>query len=71
MLYQSLEQHWVEHDQRFYRAHRVAYHDEGGSSRLPSVPQMRRSATVRETSSRGLRDMAYEQMSTPAARLSC
>ncbi|KAJ8425763.1 hypothetical protein Cgig2_025360 [Carnegiea gigantea] len=32
-------------------------------------PQMRRSATVRESSSRASRDMAYEQMSTPAARL--
>ncbi|KAJ8421503.1 hypothetical protein Cgig2_013181 [Carnegiea gigantea] len=30
---------------------------------------MRRSATVRESSSRASRDMAYEQMSTPAARL--
>ncbi|KAJ8432219.1 hypothetical protein Cgig2_003365 [Carnegiea gigantea] len=37
--------------------------------RPPRVPQMRRSATVRETSSRGSREMAYEQMSTPAARL--
>ncbi|KAJ8429414.1 hypothetical protein Cgig2_015635 [Carnegiea gigantea] len=60
--YQSLEQHRFEHDQRVYRASRGAYHDEGGSSRLPSVPQMRRSATVRETSSRRSRDMAYEQI---------
>ncbi|KAJ8432508.1 hypothetical protein Cgig2_001101 [Carnegiea gigantea] len=58
--YQSLEQHRFEHDQQVYRASRGAYHDEGGSSRLPSVPQMRRSATVRETSSRGSRDIAYE-----------
>ncbi|KAJ8423808.1 hypothetical protein Cgig2_006342 [Carnegiea gigantea] len=67
--YQSLEQHWFEHDQRVYRASRGTNYDEGGSSRPPSVPQMRRLATIRETSSRGLRDMAYEQMSTPAARL--
>ncbi|KAJ8422506.1 hypothetical protein Cgig2_030841 [Carnegiea gigantea] len=67
--YQSLKQHRFEHDQRLYRASRGINYDEGGSSRPQSVPQMRRSATVRETSSRGSRDMAYEQMSTPAARL--
>ncbi|KAJ8434642.1 LOW QUALITY PROTEIN: hypothetical protein Cgig2_032920 [Carnegiea gigantea] len=66
--YQSLEQHRFKHDQRVYRASKGINYDEGGSSRPPSVPQMRRSATVRETSSRGSRDMAYEQMSTPAVR---
>ncbi|KAJ8435435.1 hypothetical protein Cgig2_012556 [Carnegiea gigantea] len=44
--YQSLEQHQFEHDQRVYRASRGTYYDEGGSSRPPSVPQMRRSASV-------------------------
>ena len=67
--YESLEQHRFEHEQRVYRASRGAHFDEGGSSRPPSVPQMRRSATVRESSSRASRDMAYEQMSTPSARL--
>ncbi|KAJ8426109.1 hypothetical protein Cgig2_031776 [Carnegiea gigantea] len=67
--YESLEQHRFEHEQRVYRASRGAHFDEGGSSRPPSVPQMRRSATVRESSSRASRDMAYEQMSTPASRL--
>ncbi|KAJ8419811.1 hypothetical protein Cgig2_015755 [Carnegiea gigantea] len=65
----GLEQHRFEHDQPVYRASRGTNYDEGGSSRPPSVPQMRRSATVQETSSRGSRDMACEQMSTPAARL--
>ncbi|KAJ8431326.1 hypothetical protein Cgig2_013542 [Carnegiea gigantea] len=69
--YESLEQHRFEHEQRVYRASRGAHFDEGGSSRPPSVPQMYRSATVRESSSRASRDMdmAYEQMSTPAVRL--
>ncbi|KAJ8431783.1 LOW QUALITY PROTEIN: hypothetical protein Cgig2_026660 [Carnegiea gigantea] len=67
--YESLEQHRFEHEERVYRASRGAHVDEGGSSRPSSVPQMHRSATVRESSSRGSRDMAYEQMSTPAARL--
>ncbi|KAJ8427767.1 hypothetical protein Cgig2_010616 [Carnegiea gigantea] len=68
-IYQSLEQHQFEHDQWVYRVSRGTYYDEGGSSRPPSVPQMCRSATVQETSSRGSRDMAYEQISTPTARL--
>ncbi|KAJ8424028.1 hypothetical protein Cgig2_001731 [Carnegiea gigantea] len=67
--YENLEQHRFEFEQRVYRESRGAHFDEGGSSRPPSVPQMRRSATVRESSSRASRDMAYEQMSTPAARL--
>ncbi|KAJ8437492.1 hypothetical protein Cgig2_007469 [Carnegiea gigantea] len=67
--YESLEQHRFEHEQRVYRASKGAHFDEGGSSRPPSVPQMRRSTTIRESSSRASRDMAYEQMSTPAARL--
>ncbi|KAJ8452645.1 hypothetical protein Cgig2_004981 [Carnegiea gigantea] len=67
--YESLEQHRFEHKQQVYRASRSAHFDEGGSSRPPSVPQICRSATVRESSSRASRDMAYEQMSTPAARL--
>ncbi|KAJ8424740.1 hypothetical protein Cgig2_027773 [Carnegiea gigantea] len=67
--YESLEQHRFEHEQRVYRACRGAHFDEGGSSRPPSVPQMRRSATIRESSSRASRDMVYEQMSTLAARL--
>ncbi|KAJ8452657.1 hypothetical protein Cgig2_004993 [Carnegiea gigantea] len=67
--YQSLHQHRLEHEQRVYKASRGTYYDEGGSSQPPSVSQMRRSATARETSSRGSRDMAYEQMSTPTDRL--
>ncbi|KAJ8444195.1 LOW QUALITY PROTEIN: hypothetical protein Cgig2_031015 [Carnegiea gigantea] len=67
--YQSLEQHQFEHDQWVYRASRGTCYDEGGISRPPSIPQMHRSATVQETSSRGSRDMAYKQMSAPAAKL--
>ena len=64
-----MEQHRIEHNQRVYRASRGAHYDEGGSSGALNVPQMRRSATVRENSSRGFRNTINEQLSSPADRL--
>ena len=48
--HQILDQHRLEHDQRVYKASIGAYYDEGGSSGPSNVPQMRRSATLRENS---------------------
>jgi len=64
-----LEQHRIEHNQRVYRASRGAHYDEGGSSGALNVPQMRRSATVRENSSRGFRNTINEQLPFPGDRL--